>query len=50
MPTLEWLKEITKDIDIDLYLPVLIIDLYNKILVKKGFTLEQVGGVRFNKS
>jgi hypothetical protein len=37
-------------VDINLYLLALIIDLCNKILVKKGFTLKQVKGVRFNKS
>jgi hypothetical protein len=48
MPTLNWLNSLVKDYNIDSYLPNKIIDLYQSLLNKKGWTINVIEALVIN--
>jgi hypothetical protein len=49
MPTLDWLNSLVKDYNIDAYLPNDIIDLYQSLLNKKGWTINVIEALVINQ-
>jgi hypothetical protein len=48
MPTLDWLDSLVKDYDINAYLPNKMMDLYQSLLNKKGWTINIIEALVIN--